>query len=58
MTPPCQTANTVDLNMNEPKIADTHFTTAIQNFYNGTNIFITGGTGDDDHACKYVCNIY
>lgn len=47
MTPPCQTTDTVDLNMNEPKTADTHFT-AIQSFYNGTNIFITGGTGDDD----------
>ncbi|KAL7043749.1 hypothetical protein ACKWTF_001650 [Chironomus riparius] len=42
MTPPCQT-NTVDLNMNEAK-TDSHFT-AIQNFYNGTNVFITGGTG-------------
>lgn len=49
MTPPCQTTNTVDLNMNEPKTADTHFT-AIQSFYNGTNIFITGGTGDDDQC--------
>lgn len=45
MTPPCQT-NTIDLNMNEPKTADTH--SAIQNFYNGTNVFITGGTGDDN----------
>lgn len=53
MTPPCQTTNTVDLNMNEPKInADTHFT-AIQNFYNGTNVFITGGTGDD-YAHTYI----
>lgn len=43
MTPPCQT-NSSDLNMTEPK-TDSHFT-AIQNFYNGTNIFITGGTGD------------
>lgn len=46
MTLPCQTTDTVDLNMNEPKTADTHFT-AIQSFYNGTNVFITGGTGDD-----------
>lgn len=45
MTPPCQTNSVVDLNMNEPKTANSHFT-AIQNFYNGTNIFITGGTGD------------
>ena len=47
MTPPCQT-NTVDLNMNEAK-TDSHFT-AIQNFYNGTNVFITGGTGDSIYA--------
>jgi hypothetical protein len=45
MTPPCQTNSSVDLNMNEPKTADSHFT-AIQSFYNGTNIFITGGTGE------------
>jgi hypothetical protein len=55
MTPPCQTTNAVDLNMNEPKTAETHFT-AIQNFYNGTNVFITGGTGDDrSEKTKYRC---
>lgn len=64
MTPPCQTTDTVDLNMNEPKTADTH-STAIQSFYNGTNIFITGGTGDDQIASTTnmqclltVCNFY
>jgi len=51
MTPPCQT-NTVDLNMNEAK-TDSHFT-AIQNFYNGTNVFITGGTGDSIYAYLYI----
>jgi hypothetical protein len=56
MTPPCQTTDTVDLNMNEPKTADTHFT-AIQSFYNGTNIFITGGTGDDDDQIATTTNI-
>lgn len=58
MTPPCQTTDTVDLNMNEPKTADTHFT-AIQSFYNGTNVFITGGTGDDDdQIASTTTNIY